>query len=63
MERGMHLFPKQGDRDPWRNTQNYILDKATIRNAPIEDGILDFSDGPAVVPRSAAYKPEVKTVA
>jgi monooxygenase len=63
MERGMHLFPKQGDRDPWRNTQNYTLDKATIRNAPIEDGILDFSDGPAVVPRSAAYKPEVKTVA
>jgi hypothetical protein len=48
MQRGMHLFPKQGDRDPWRNTQNYALDKETIRNSPIEDGVLDFSNPPAV---------------
>ncbi|MGR9089988.1 MAG: flavin-containing monooxygenase [Gammaproteobacteria bacterium] len=47
MQRGMHLFPKQGDRDPWRNTQNYTLDKEIIRNAPIDDGVLDFSDEPA----------------
>lgn len=47
MQRGMHLFPKQGDRDPWRNTQNYTLDKEIIRNAPIDDDVLDFSDEPA----------------
>ena len=46
MQRGMHLFPKQGDRDPWRNTQNYTLDKEIIRNAPIDDDVLDFSDEP-----------------
>ena len=44
MQRLMHLFPKQGDRDPWRNTQNYLLDKKLIRNAPLEDGALIFSN-------------------
>ena len=34
MQRMMHLLPKQG-HDPWRNTQNYKLDKAMIRRAPI----------------------------
>ena len=27
MQRSMHLFPKQGDRDPWRHTQDYATDK------------------------------------
>lgn len=48
MRRGMHLFPKQGDRDPWRNTQNYTLDKKTIRKAPIADGVLEFSNPPPI---------------
>ena len=42
MQRMMHLFPKQGDRGPWQNTQNYIADKKMIRNAPLEDGALVF---------------------
>ena len=55
MERVMHLFPKQGNRDPWRNTQDYLLDKKIIRNAALEDGALTF--GPlanAAETRSAA---------
>jgi monooxygenase len=43
MKRVMHLFPKQGDKVPWRNTQDYSLDKKTIRKAPLEDGALVFS--------------------
>lgn len=43
MQRLMHLFPRQGDRDPWRNTQNYLLDRKLIPNAPLEDGALTFS--------------------
>jgi len=43
MQRLMHLFPKQGAKDPWRNTQNYLLDKKLIPNAPLEDGALTFS--------------------
>ena len=46
MQRSMHLFPRQGDRDPWRFTQNYADDKKIIRNAALEDGVLQFSNPP-----------------
>ncbi|MEM7534807.1 MAG: NAD(P)/FAD-dependent oxidoreductase [Chloroflexota bacterium] len=42
MQRAMHLFPKQGDHEPWVNTQNYHRDKRMIRRAKIEDGALIF---------------------
>ena len=44
MKRVMHLFPSQGDHDPWRNTQDYKLDKQMIRHAALEDGALVFSN-------------------
>ena len=40
MQRVMHLFPKQGDREPWLNTQDYARDRKLLREAPIEDGVL-----------------------
>jgi hypothetical protein len=40
----MHLFPKQGDRAPWLNTQDFLADKKMVRNAPLEDGVLTFSN-------------------
>jgi len=40
MQRALHRFPKQGDRDPWRNDQDYARDRARFRSAPIEDGVL-----------------------
>ena len=43
MKRAMHLFPRQGDRDPWRNTQNYLLDRQMIKNGKIDDNALQFS--------------------
>ena len=42
MQRVMHKFPKQGNLDPWRNTQNFSLDKKIVRKAPLEDGALIF---------------------
>lgn len=57
MRRALHMFPKQGDRDPWRNTQNYTLDKQTIREAALEDGVLEFAKAGATTDagqRSAA---------
>ena len=39
MQRSMHLFPRQGDRHPWRHAQDYAVDKKLTR-APIEDGVL-----------------------
>ncbi|MFT7131246.1 MAG: monooxygenase [Gammaproteobacteria bacterium] len=53
MQRMMHLFPKQGEIDPWRNTQNYSLDKKTIRKAPLEDGTLLFDN-----PKGQSAKPK-----
>jgi cation diffusion facilitator CzcD-associated flavoprotein CzcO len=44
MQRVMHRFPKQGDRGPWRNTQNFAADKKMIRSAPLEDGALVFGE-------------------
>jgi len=44
MQRIMHKFPKQGDREPWLNTQNYALDKKMIHDEPIDDDVLMFSN-------------------
>jgi monooxygenase len=43
MQRTMHLFPKQGDHEPWLNTQSFAADKKMVRQAPLEDGALTFS--------------------
>ena len=44
MQRMMHLFPRQGDRDPWINTQDYFRDKKMIRQGAIEDDVLIFEN-------------------
>ena len=44
MQRVMHLFPRQGDREPWLNTQSYHADRKMIRRGPLEDGRLTFSN-------------------
>ena len=49
MQRAMDRFPKQGNRDPWRNTQNYALDKKIIRKGELEDGALIFGQSAAVI--------------
>ncbi len=45
MQRAMHRFPKQGDREPWINPQNYTRDKKMIRFGSLEDGALVFNNG------------------
>ena len=42
MQRVMHLFPQQGE-GPWKNTQNFAIDKKMIRKAPVADSALVFS--------------------
>jgi monooxygenase len=54
MQRMMHRFPKQGDREPWINPQNYTRDKKMIRTAPLEDGALVFSNGKRVTAHDVA---------
>jgi cation diffusion facilitator CzcD-associated flavoprotein CzcO len=52
MARMMDRFPKQGDREPWINPQNYKRDKQMIRFGELEDGVLMFNNPAA--PASAA---------
>lgn len=43
MQRVMDQFPKQGDREPWINPQNYKRDKKLFRESPIDDGVMTFT--------------------
>lgn len=54
MKRTMHLFPKQGAHAPWVHTQNYRQDKKMIHKAPLEDGVLLFTNPAPGKPASTA---------
>ncbi len=41
--RSMHKFPKQGSREPWRNTQNYLKDIFAIRFGRLQNKELKFT--------------------
>lgn len=43
MQRVMDRFPRQGDREPWINPQNYKKDRKLFRKMPIDDGVMVFS--------------------
>lgn len=51
IRRRMHLLPKQGDRWPWMNTQDYLADRRKLREEAVDDGVLVFSN-----PRAAALR-------
>ena len=57
MQRMLPRFPKQGDREPWINPQDYTRDKKMIRTAPIEDGALVFSNGKPAEATSRTHSP------
>lgn len=42
MRRVMHRFPRQGDRAPWVNPQDYRRDRELFLKSPIDDGALQF---------------------
>jgi cation diffusion facilitator CzcD-associated flavoprotein CzcO len=43
MQRAMHLMPRQGDREPWINPQDYKRDKEMFRKSPLDDGVMQFT--------------------
>lgn len=57
VQRALHLFPRQGDRDPWRHTQDFAEDKRLIRYAPIEDGALQLDNPAPAAGRDGAHAP------
>jgi monooxygenase len=42
MQRMMPMLPKQGDREPWVNTQRHSKDLKLIGKAPVDDGVMRF---------------------
>ena len=52
MQRVMHMFPRQGDREPWINPQSYTRDKKMFRTGQLEDGAMQFTS--SAVARVAA---------
>ena len=43
MQRVMHMLPKQGDREPWINPQDYRRDKKMFKKSPVADGVMRFA--------------------
>jgi cation diffusion facilitator CzcD-associated flavoprotein CzcO len=43
MQRLLPVYPRQGDREPWINPQNYRKDKKMIHRGAIDDGVLQFT--------------------
>jgi monooxygenase len=43
VERVAHLMPRQGDKQPWLNTQNQAANKQMLLKDPIADGVLHFA--------------------
>ena len=53
--RAMDRLPKQGDRPPWINPQDYARERKSIAADPLEDGVLSF-DNPLPAPDYANQK-------
>ncbi|EAQ97334.1 flavin-containing monooxygenase [Congregibacter litoralis] len=42
MQRVMHLFPRQGDRNPWVNSQNYLREKQEFEEMRFDEAALRY---------------------
>jgi hypothetical protein len=42
VQRSIAEFPRQGSAAPWKLYQNYVLDRYTLRHAPLVDRSLEF---------------------
>ncbi len=44
VRRAADRYPKQGDREPWINPQDYAKDKKMFRRSPVDDGVMRFTN-------------------
>lgn len=42
VQRALDTLPRQSSTDPWRDTQDYLRDRKSIREDPLADGTLQF---------------------
>ncbi len=43
IQRVIDRLPRQGDREPWLNPQNYGRDRKSFRDSPVDDGVMRFT--------------------
>ena len=43
VQRALDILPKQGSKKPWKLYQNYALDMASLKLAPVEDKVIEFA--------------------
>ena len=51
MNRVMHMFPSQGDHEPWINPQNFSADREMFRKGAVDDGTMEFAGVTAAATR------------
>jgi cation diffusion facilitator CzcD-associated flavoprotein CzcO len=44
VQRALAVLPKQTAADPWRDTQDYLADRKTLRKGSLDDGVLRFRE-------------------
>ena len=44
MHRGAGRLPRQGNREPWVNSQNYYVEKDVLPKLSFDDGVLHFDN-------------------
>jgi monooxygenase len=57
VRRGDPHLPRQGARGPWRVTNDFLRDAATLRHGSIDDGVLEFSTHEPVEPAARRPRP------
>jgi monooxygenase len=48
IRRAIDQFPRQGSKEPWVRQQNYLLNRRSVRRAPIDHAALEFSRAPVI---------------
>lgn len=43
VQRAIGRLPRQGDREPWINPQNYRRDRKMFLHSPVDDGVMRFT--------------------
>lgn len=54
IQRAMHLYPQQGDREPWTNPQMYLTERPIFLKNPVDDDVLQFDKPAAATTADAA---------
>jgi monooxygenase len=52
-QRAVNILPKQGDKKPWTQSQNYTVDLMMLKYGALDDGVMEFAKAKAAAPALA----------